>query len=195
MTWEALGAISVAFTAIVITVTAIASFRQLVELRLATQFEGSLEVFKELDSREQTDARRFVIFELPRLMQDPDYRTEVALLGLSDERVHQELTVLRCFERVGAYAKKGFIDRDVVYMVAAGRIVSMWHALGPVIEIHRSVAGPIWSNFEELYNVSNAWRARQGVVTADLERRQREIIASGSLAVDRPEVVVPPAMP
>jgi len=195
MTWEALGAISTAFMAIVITVTAIASFRQLVELRVATQFEGSLEVFKELDSREQTDARHFVIFELPRLMQDPDYRAEVALLGLSDERVHQELAVLRCFERVGAYAKKGFIDRDVVYMVAAGRIVSMWHALGPVIEIHRSVAGPIWSNFEELYNVSKAWRARQGVVTADLERRQREIIASGALAVDRPAVVVRPPAP
>jgi len=74
MNWEALGAISTALTAAIIAVKAVAAFRevrltgesaraageQITELRKATQFESTLEVFKELDRQFQRDARHFV---------------------------------------------------------------------------------------------------------------------------------------
>jgi hypothetical protein len=117
MTWEALGALSTALTAVIIAVTAVAAFRevrltaaatratgeQIAELRKATQFEGTLEVFRELDSEFQRNARHFVQFELAERLQDEAFLAEVALLNGGDETRRHELTVLRCFERIGFY--------------------------------------------------------------------------------------------
>jgi hypothetical protein len=140
MNWEALGATSTALTAAIIAITAVAAFRevrltgesaraageQIAELRKATQFEGTLEIFRELDSQFQRDARHFVQFELAQRMRDETFRAEVALLNGADETQHHELTVLRCFERIGFYLNKGLVDKDLVYLVASGRTVVMW---------------------------------------------------------------------
>ncbi|HMD02578.1 MAG TPA: hypothetical protein VKG44_06375, partial [Candidatus Baltobacteraceae bacterium] len=165
MTWEAVTALSTAFTGIVIAITAIAAVRevrltaehtraagdQLEQLRKATQFEGALEIFKELDGPFQIEARRFVQFELAERMKNEQFRGEVALLAGVDEAQHPELTVLRCFERIGFYQRKGFVEKDVLYMVASGRIINMWNALQPVVAIHRSaLGGAVWENFEAL---------------------------------------------
>jgi hypothetical protein len=62
-----------------------------------TQFEGTLEVFKELDGEFHRDARHFVQFELADRFRDEAFLAEVALLNGGDETRHHELTVLRCF--------------------------------------------------------------------------------------------------
>ncbi|MDP9110683.1 MAG: hypothetical protein M3M96_03500 [Candidatus Eremiobacteraeota bacterium] len=163
--WEAVSAISTAFTGVVIAITAIAAMRQvrvgaesaratreqLDHLRKATQFEGALAVFAELDQPFQTEARAFVQFELATRMKDPQFRDEVRLLGGADERVHKELTVLRCFERIGFYVRQGYVMPEVVYNVASGRIIVTWRALEEVVAIHRSVGGNgAWANFDQL---------------------------------------------
>lgn len=103
MNWEAVTGLSAAFTGLVIMVTAIAALRevrvaaehanatreQLDHLRKATQFEGTLAVFAELDTPLQMEARRFVQVELPRRMQDERFRSEVALIGSADEAEHK----------------------------------------------------------------------------------------------------------
>lgn len=166
MSWEALTALSTAFTAVIIAVTAAAALRevrlaadtsraageQLEQLRRATQFEGALEVFKELDAPDQVEARRFVQCELSARLSDPAFLDEVRLISAVDEHVHKELSVLRCFERIGFYQAKGFVEKDVLLMVASGRILTMWSALLPVIEIHRqTLGGRMWENFETLH--------------------------------------------
>lgn len=176
--WEAVSAISTAFTGLVIAITAVAAMRQvrvgaesaratreqLDHLRKATQFEGALAVFAELDQPLQMDARAFVQFELAERMKDPHYRDEVTLVGASDERVHKELTVLRCFERIGFYVRKGYVVPEVVFNVASGRIVVTWRALSEVVAIHRSLAGEgAWANFEQLNNDSTAWMVQHGM--------------------------------
>ena len=194
MNWEAVTALSTAFTGLVIAITAFAAVRevrltaqnaratgeQLEQLRKATQFEGALEVFKELDGPFQLDARRFVQFDLAGRMQEPKFREEVALLGAVDEAQHLELIVLRCFERIGFYQRKGFVEKDVLFMVASGRIMTMWSALQPVVEIHRRVMGArLWENFEALYNDTKAYIQGLGLDTAGIEERQRRQIGSG----------------
>lgn len=180
MSWEALSAISTALTAVIIGVTAIAAFHevrltaasaraageQITELRKATQFEGTLEIFKELDSQFQRDARHFVQFELAQHLQDERFLAEVALLNGGDETRHHELTVLRCFERIGFYLSKGFVEKDLVYLVASGRVVVMWRALAPVVEIHRvALDAPKqpWQNFESLYHATMDHLRAQGM--------------------------------
>ena len=186
MNWEALTALSTAFTGVVIAVTALVAMRevrltaeharaageQLEQLRKATQFEGALEVFKELDGPAQAEARRFVQFELSARMKDAEFREEVALLGGVDEAKHPELMVLRCFERIGFYQKKGYVEKEVLYMVASGRIAVMWDSLQPVVEIHRRMIGNnVWKNFEELSYATRAFMKEQGLDTTQLEER------------------------
>lgn len=187
MNWEAVAAVSTAFTGLVILATALAAVRevriaaehsratrdQLEHLRKATQFEGALAVFAELDTPFQQNARRFVQFELAERMKNQRYREEVALIAGADELEHQELTVLRCFERIGTYVHKGWVDPDVVYMVAAGRVVVTWRALEEVVAIHRAIAGrTFWENYERLYHEVKNWQRRRGFHAEELERHQ-----------------------
>jgi hypothetical protein len=187
MNWEAFAAISTAFTGLVILATAIAAVRevriaaeharatgaQLEHLRKATQFEGALAVFSELDTPFQMNARHFVQFELAERMKDARFREDVALIAGADELEHHELTVLRCFERIGTYIQKGWVDPDVVYMVASGRVIITWRALDEVVAIHRAITGPrFWENFERLYNECLAWMRSREVNIDELVARQ-----------------------
>jgi hypothetical protein len=187
MSWEAVAALSTAFTGLVILATAVVAVRevrvasehalatrdQLEHLRKATQFEGALAVFAELDTPFQQDARHFVQFELADRLRDDVFREQVSRIGGTDELVHKELTVLRCFERVGAYVSKGWVDRDVVCMAASGRVIISWRALHEVVQIHRSVSGPrFWENFERLYEDCKAWMRERGIDIDSLESRQ-----------------------
>ena len=187
MNWEAFGAVSTAFTGLVILATALAAVRevriageharatrdQLTHLRQATQFDGALAVFSELDTPFQIEARRFVQCELAARLKDERFREEVALIAGADEMLHKELTVLRCFERIGAYVRKGWVDADVLYMVASGRVIVTWHALEEVVAIHRAITGPgFWQDYERLYNDCKQWMRGQSIRIDDLERQQ-----------------------
>jgi hypothetical protein len=171
MNWEAVTALSTAFTGLIIAITAFAAFREvrlsaehasasrdhLKQLQLATQFEGVRAVFDELDSPQQVEARRFVITQLAVRMRDPKFRAEIARVGAVDETAHPELQVLRCFERFAYYLKKGYVDPDVFYNVASGRVLVMWALLEEVVAIQREVLGRPWINFEQLERDTRAW--------------------------------------
>jgi hypothetical protein len=187
MSWEAIAAVSTAFTGLVILVTAIVAVRevrvasehalatrdQLEHLRKATQFEGARAVFAELDTPFQQEARHFVQFEIADRLKDEVFREQVSRIAGADELVHKELTVLRCFERVGAYVRKGWVDPDVCYMAASGRVILTWRALEEVVKIHRSLTGPrFWENFEWLYVECKAWMRERGIDIDSLESRQ-----------------------
>jgi hypothetical protein len=175
MNWEAFAAVSTAFTGVVILATAVAAVREVRIAAEATQFEGALAVFAELDTPFQREARHFVQFQLDGCMNDPAFREEVALIAGADEDRHKELTVLRCFERLGMYVRKGFVDPDVVYMVASGRVILAWRALEEVVAIHRDIAGAtFWENFEQLYNDCKGWQRSRGHNIDRLESSQVE---------------------
>ena len=137
MSWEAVTALGSAATAIVIVVTVIFGRRQLDELRRATQLEGAMRIFAELDSPEVDEARRFVTYELPEKLKDAQFRKEVELTALGDPRVHKELVLLRFFDRArhlcrgrahrGRHHQQGGFRADLELVGDAARL----------IEIHR----------------------------------------------------------
>lgn len=158
MNWEAVTAIGTVFTGLVILVTVILGRRQLDHLRRATQLEGTIAVFAELDSPAQVEARRFVQFELPQRLKEEPFRGETALVGAVDETVHKELLILRTFERIGAYVNEGLLEGSLVYRVASGRIIGMWDCLSDVVKTHRESLGPwAWENFERLNRDTRRW--------------------------------------
>jgi len=162
--WLALSAIGSLATAVVILVTVIVGWRQLDELRRATQLEGAMHIFAELDSPELDDARRFVTYELHEKLKDPQFRKEVELTSLGDARVHKELLILRFFDRVGTYVEEGLIEGEIINKAAFGRILASWVMLSDVVAIHRSVVGDLlWQRFEKLKNSAADWVQRQGV--------------------------------
>jgi hypothetical protein len=46
--------------------------------------------------------------------------TDLVATRRGGRTLHKELTVLRCFERIGGYARNGWIDPDVVYLLRPG---------------------------------------------------------------------------
>jgi hypothetical protein len=162
--WTALSAVGSVATAVVITVTVIVGWRQLDELRRATQLEGAMRIFAELDSPELDDARRFVTYELHEKLKDPQFRKEVELTSLGDARVHKELLILRFFDRVGTYVEEGLIEGEIINKAAFGRILASWVMLSDVVAIHRSVVGDLlWKRFEKLKDSAADWVRRQGI--------------------------------
>jgi hypothetical protein len=94
-------------------------------------------------------------------MKDPAFRDEVRLVAQVDEALHQELIILREYDRIGIYIDEGLIDARVIYRGAMGRILTMWEALADVVAIHRQTAAFLWSGFESLAAGARAYALAQ----------------------------------
>ena len=190
MPWEALTAIGTLGTVIVIFLTVVFARRQvdltreqLHQLRQATQLEGAIAIYAELESPRVETARMFVLLELPAKMRDPVFRDEVRLIAQVDETQHQELIILRAFDRIGIYVSAGLIDADVIYRGAMGRILTMWESLAEVVAIHRQTATFLWSGFESLAAGARAFALAQH---ADLAKVGQIMAESRARAAGRP---------
>jgi hypothetical protein len=178
MNWEALSAVSALATMVVILVTVFVGRRQLDQLRRATQLQGAIAIFEELDSEEIDEARRFAMHELAGKLEDPQFRKEIEFITLVDTRVHRELVLLRFFERVGAYVDEGLVDGTIVVKAAFGRIMTSWSLLADVVGIHRSVVGTnVWQGFERLNERARDYARSLGVpvdvVPSTIEQMRR----------------------
>ncbi|HMD02541.1 MAG TPA: hypothetical protein VKG44_06190 [Candidatus Baltobacteraceae bacterium] len=165
MNWEALTAISTAFTGLVILLTVIFAARQvgalneqsraladqLEHLRRATQLDGTLAVFEELFSAELVAASGFVMNEYEERMKDETFRAE-ALKRSPDLATHKELLILRHMERIGTLIKNDLLDADVLLDFASGFIQDHWKRLKPLALEQRRTFGVqrLWENFEYL---------------------------------------------
>ena len=163
MNWEALTAISTAFTGLVILLTVVFAARQvkamneqskalsaqLEHLRRATQLDGTLAIFEELMAPELLAASRFVLTEYEERMNDPQFHAEA--LGRSpDPETHQQVKVLRHFERIATLIKNDLLDADVLLDFANAFILDHWIVLAPLVREQRTTFGlnGLWENFE-----------------------------------------------
>lgn len=159
MGWEAITALATLGTGLAIVATVLLGIRQLQltrsqleHLRRATQLQGAMNIFDDLNSEEFWGSLHFIATELPLRMTDPQFRDEVALVGMADTKVHRELPLMRTFERIGTYVKHGLIDGPIIYDLAWPPIEKSWEALTDVVRIHRTAHGEaFWENFEMLY--------------------------------------------
>jgi len=168
MTWESVTALATVGTGVAIVATVLLGIRQLEltraqleNLRRATQLQGALQIFEDLNSPEFWSSLHFIATELPRRMEDPKFREEVAMIGMADTKVHRELSLMRAFERIGTYVKYGLIDGPIIYDCALGPLEKSWDLLVEVVRIHRQTHGEgFWENFEMLYLDAKRWAAR-----------------------------------
>lgn len=164
MNWEALTAISTAFTGLVILLTVLFAARQvralneqsnamsaqLEHLRRATQLTGTLAIFDEIMTHEIADATRFMLTEFEAKMRDERFHAE-ALERAPDHGVHKEVYILRHFERIGTLVKNGLVDADVLVDFMALFIKEHWRLLRPLVLEQRNLYGQsLWENFEHL---------------------------------------------
>ena len=127
--WSAVSAVGTVLTGVVVAVTAVFGFRQLrltrvqlEQLRRATQLDGAMKIFDDLHSPTYVEARHFVATELPKYLDDPIFRKEVELGMIWTENpdtIHHEQIILRTFETVGSYVRRGLLDREVIVDTAA----------------------------------------------------------------------------
>jgi hypothetical protein len=185
--WEAVTAISTAFTGLVILLTALFAARQVQalnnqskamsaqigHLRRATQLTGTLSIFDEIMTPEIVDAWRFVMTEFPEKMKDERFHAE-ALERTPDFTVHKEVYILRHFERIGTLVRNGLVDSDVLLDFVNLFIRENWEKLRPlVLEQRRRYGATLWENFEYLASVATATDAETSQTGVSAVRRDR----------------------
>ncbi|MGR4064966.1 MAG: hypothetical protein ACLQPV_05915 [Vulcanimicrobiaceae bacterium] len=167
LSWDALTAISTAASAIVIAATVLVGYRQirlagdqLQNLRQATQLDGTMQVFAELETPEFRAARLFVENDLAARMQDARFREELLLPfhGL-DETEHKELLVSQTFEKIGTYARHGLLDTVLIADYCGPLIREMWQKLEACgyFALRRKNNPYSMENFEYLYDAAMDW--------------------------------------
>jgi hypothetical protein len=179
--WEALTAIGSILSAVVIAVTVVMAARQvkittdqLEQTRRATQFEAVRSVLLEMADPKFVDAYRFVVRELPQLLEDEKFYRELGQIGLADDEVHKEIYLLRALDRVGAYVKYGLIDGPIVYDTYAPRILLSWESIKQVVAIHRQIASAsLYRTAEFLYDDCARWTKSNGSHPEIMRAKQR----------------------
>jgi hypothetical protein len=94
MTWEAMTALATLGTGVAIVATVLLGIRQLQltrsqleHLRRATQLQGAIKIFDDLNTEGFWGSFHFIATELAKRMTDPQFREEVALIGMADTSV------------------------------------------------------------------------------------------------------------
>ena len=150
MSLEAWGIVASFGTFVVIAATAVAALAQLRHMRSSNQIAAVTEMRETLESEEFTQARRFVVEQLPKLLRDPAERKKLGAQVLPPE-LDAVRGVANFFETLGVLVKLGIVDEALVCDLWDGVVFKTWKHLEPVIVIRRKVSDRgLWTNFEYL---------------------------------------------
>ncbi|HYK54604.1 MAG TPA: hypothetical protein VEV38_13870 [Candidatus Eremiobacteraceae bacterium] len=161
-------------TFVVITATAIAAVLQLGHMRSANKVAQIQTFLAEYEGSELRDAFSFVRKDLPKRLEDPEFRAEIMRPG-GDRAKHPELAIANFFDQWGLYYRDGVIDRTSFMRVNAAIVDGFWRRLEPVIAIAARSTGGVnsaWEQFEYLTVQARQWLARHpnGDYPAGVER-------------------------
>jgi hypothetical protein len=161
MSLELLSTLAAIGTFIVVAATAVAAIIQLRHLRSSNQITAITGVQDAIESAEFAAARRFIQNELPRLMKDPQFASQLENRVLGDE-LQSVGRVGNVFENLGVFCKYGIIDKEIACDLFSGPILSSWTALAPFFAIRRRVldAPALFENFEFLAMLAEDFEAR-----------------------------------
>ncbi len=165
MTPEWLIAIGTLGTFFVITASAIAALVQLRHTRGGNQIVALTECRETLESPDFRDAQRFVSYELPNRLRDPDEVLRIAQPQSQFEGEYRAIdTVANFFENMGMFVKMRIIDRQLACDMWAYVVLRNWNALLPIITYVRKDLGEpsIWENFEYLAVLSSRFHEKYG---------------------------------
>jgi hypothetical protein len=152
-------ALATAGTFVVIAASATAALMQLRHMRGSNQIVALTECRETLESPDFRDAQRFVSYELPRRLADPEECRKAAQLPFNGE--YQAIgTVANFFESMGLFVKTGIIDKSIACDFWAVVVLRNWQALLPVTSYVRLKAGQpaLWENFEYMAALSEEYQ-------------------------------------
>lgn len=158
MSLEVLSTAASVGTLIVIAASAIAALIQLRHMRGSNQIIALTECRETIESREFSEAQRFVSFELPKRLQQADERLKMAVLPFSGD--YEALgSVANFFESMGLFVKTGIIDRRIACDFWSYIVIRNWNALLPITTyVRHTLAAPqLWENFEYLAMLSKRY--------------------------------------
>jgi hypothetical protein len=168
MTLEFWNTVATCGTLVVITATAVAATIQLRFLRRNNQIAYLNELRKTVTSEDFLAATRFIGRELPGLIQDPEFRHDLAQRGAAKRSENVDLATKHLYlvgtfyESMGATVAMRLVDRETVIREWEGLIIQTWRLLEPATVLFRRAAGDdrILENFEYLVVLANAWRTK-----------------------------------
>ena len=158
MPLELLNAVAAVGTFVVIAASAIAALVQLRHMRGSNQIVALTEFRETMESREISEAQRFVSYELPKRIKDPEERRKMTALPFSGD-YERIATIANLFEGLGEFVRLGIIDRDIACDMWAYVVLRNWNALLPLTTYLRHTIGApqLWENFEYLAVISERY--------------------------------------
>jgi hypothetical protein len=161
VTPEWLTAIGTIGTFVVIAASATAALVQIRHMRGSNQIVALTECRETLESHDFREAQRFVSYELPKRLQDPQEIVRIAQPQSQFEGEYQAIdTVANFFESMGMFVKNGIIDRRLACDMWAYIVLRNWNALIPIVtfvreDLHEAA---VWENFEYLAMLASKHR-------------------------------------
>ncbi len=178
--WTTVGTVGTFF---VLAATGLAALIQLRHMRGGNQISALTEVRETMESAQFVAARRFILKELPELLNDPPAAARLRETPL-DEEFQQITFIANFFETMGAFVKHGVIDKEMACDMWGYVVEQSWDRLEPVVAIRRAVTdNTIWENFEYLSVLAQDWTTRHpdGAYPKGMRRRK---IRDGRLPAD-----------
>lgn len=177
MSADWLTAIATAGTFVVIALSALAALLQLRHIRGSNQIAVFIEVRERIESPEFEAASIFCRIELPkRLAANPQLRKALLSPQESEEATNIR-KVANFFESLGAFVKRGVIDRDLACDVWGSVVLRNWTSLEPIITSRRAAHqnDRLLENFEYLAALSQQWIQThpQGTYPVNVPRMER----------------------
>ena len=141
MDWNTISAISTAFMALVILITAIFAVLQLREISRSRKVTAFMNLSQFLQREEIREARRILIGTSGKNFGD-----------WSKEEIEAAEKACSTYDVAGIMVSKKLIERDLVVNEWRDSIIKCWEAAKPMIEEYRKKRGKdFWDDFEKLY--------------------------------------------
>lgn len=163
MNWEALTALSTAFTGLVILFTVLVGWHQVraaaeqgLQAHRATQLDGMMRIFAQFDDPKFLAARKYIVEQLHLELEQPEFD------GRFGNAMEQPwFPALSTLERMGVFIKMGLLDAEPFYYHYGFPIIRITGCLQPLIERHRRVADNpfLWKDTEALGREAREWGA------------------------------------
>ena len=147
-------------TCLVIAATAVIAIVQLHHVRGTNQIAAAMSIHNVVESEEFQEARRFIRYELAKLLEDAEFRAALRE-GAPGKLARPMFFAGNYYEEIGIFVKYGLVDRDIACEMWSNEIVTDWKRLAPAIAIMQERPGFFgWQNFEYAYTVCEAWLKR-----------------------------------
>ena len=173
MTWEAVSALSSIITGIVILLTVVFAARQVrilaaqnEDAHRANQLDGMMRIFELLHSPEFENGRKYILMELPALLDDPTY-VETLRGPVTQQPWYHVMFIL---EEMGVFIRFGYLEGPPFYYNYSGIILGMWPSLNRLIDVLRTLRDNpyIWKDTE--------WMSQEALVWAQKYAQENPLI-------------------